>query len=97
MLSISREDNEETNIDDLLINTVQKDDFVFKCYDANEIVSLVNYILQTIKKNSIYAVVVQVISLNSASDRITVTVMVMIFVGLHPPRAVGDILEVAQG
>lgn len=61
ILVISREDNEETNIDDLYINTVQKEDFVFKCYDAKEIVALVNYILQTIKKNSIYAVAVQVL------------------------------------
>ncbi len=60
ILSISREENDETNIDDLIINTVQKEDFVFKCYEAVEVVELTMLILDTIKKNSIYAVVVQV-------------------------------------
>lgn len=61
ILSISREENDDTNIDDLIINTVQKEDFVFKCYEAMEVVELTTLILETIKKNSIYAVVVQVI------------------------------------
>lgn len=62
ILSISREENDESNIDDLIINTVQKEDFVFKCYEAVEVVELTTLILETIKKNSIYAVVVQVIT-----------------------------------
>lgn len=60
ILSISHEENDDTNIDDLIINTVQKEDFVFKCYEAIEVVELMTLILKTMKKNSIYAVVVQV-------------------------------------
>lgn len=60
ILSIKREENDESNIDDLLINTIQNTDFIFKCYDASEVAELFNFILKEMRRKSVYAVAVQV-------------------------------------
>lgn len=58
-MSIVREESEDSNIDSLYITTLQKEEFVLKCYEASEVSALVNYIIDTIRKNSIYAVAIR--------------------------------------
>lgn len=60
LLALSEENVGNGNINDLIINTIRNDDFVFKCYDAVEVSELINYILQEMKKRSVYVVAVQV-------------------------------------
>lgn len=57
--SIVREESEDSNIDRLYITSIQHDEFVFMCYDALEVAALCNYIILTMQKNSVYAVVVR--------------------------------------
>lgn len=57
-MSIAR--NEQQPVDELQIGTVRNEQFVFKCFDAAEVAALVQHIVQTMRKNSVYAVAVQV-------------------------------------
>lgn len=59
ILLIESEKNASTTVDTLYINTVQKEEYVFKSFDAEPLAKLVNYLLQELKKRSIYAVAIQ--------------------------------------
>lgn len=57
IVAVSRTELEP--IDELLLSTVQNDQFVFKSFDAAEVCALINHIIQTMRKNSVYAIAVQ--------------------------------------
>ena len=59
ILSIVYEKNDDDEIDSFVLNTVRREDFVFKSYDSDGICRLVNYILKEMKRRSLYAVAVQ--------------------------------------
>ncbi|KAL5279589.1 hypothetical protein ACFFRR_003901 [Megaselia abdita] len=57
--SIAFTQDEYSPIAELSINTVQKQDFKFKCVDAKDVVYLVNYMLNNLKIRSKFGVAVQ--------------------------------------
>lgn len=50
---------ESPNISELHIETVQKQDFTFKCYEAADIVELINFMLKNLKERSKYGIVME--------------------------------------
>ncbi|XP_058450683.1 myosin-VIIa-like [Malaya genurostris] len=59
IMQIDSEDGDDNEVGTLFISTIQKDDFVFKSFDARTISDLVNYILRELRNKSIYAVAIR--------------------------------------
>lgn len=59
IIAVSSEADDETDLDIFTINTVQKDDFVFKCFDGATISKLIEHFLNGLKQHSKYAVAVR--------------------------------------
>lgn len=59
ILSVSSTEDENSNIDELSINTIQGEDFTFKCFDSKDVSLLINYILTNLKGRSLYGVATQ--------------------------------------
>lgn len=57
--SVSFTQDEYSPIAELHINTIQKQDFTFKCIDAKDVVYLINYIINNLKVRSRFGVAVQ--------------------------------------
>ncbi|XP_049316027.1 myosin-VIIa isoform X2 [Bactrocera dorsalis] len=50
---------ESSNLSELHIETVQKENFTFKCYDAADIVELINLMLKNLKERSKYGIAIE--------------------------------------
>ncbi|XP_050076412.1 myosin-VIIa-like isoform X2 [Anopheles maculipalpis] len=59
LVHVSCEEDPETDVGTLYLGTIQGEEFSFKTFDARVVSELVNYIIDELKKRSIYAVVVQ--------------------------------------
>jgi myosin VIIa len=56
---VSCDKEKDSDIENLFITTVQKEDYMLKSFDAKPVEVLVNYILEELKKRSIYAAALQ--------------------------------------
>lgn len=59
ILFATREESDDSDIDNFIINTVQKEDFVFKTYDAKPLAKLIEYMQFGLKNRSVYVVALQ--------------------------------------
>ncbi|XP_052868505.1 myosin-VIIa-like [Anopheles cruzii] len=53
------EEDDESDVGSVYLSTIQGEDFTFKTFDARVLAVLVNYIIDELKKRTIFAVVVQ--------------------------------------
>lgn len=53
------EESDDSDIDNFIINTVQKEDFIFKTYDAKPLSKLIEYMQFGLKNRSVYVVALQ--------------------------------------
>ncbi|KAM7351605.1 myosin 28B1 [Cochliomyia hominivorax] len=56
---IYREIDDNSNIDILHVDTVQKENFTFKCYEAKDVEELIEFMLKNIKKRSKYVMAME--------------------------------------
>ncbi|XP_058123713.1 myosin-VIIa-like isoform X2 [Anopheles ziemanni] len=84
IVQMSFEEDAETEVGTLYIGTIQGEEFSFKTFDAQVISDLVNYIIDELKKKSVYAVVVQ----QYKSDTTDETVLTLVK---------GDLISLGQG
>ncbi|XP_035917611.1 myosin-VIIa-like isoform X1 [Anopheles stephensi] len=59
VVHVSCEEDAETDVGTLYLGTIQGEEFSFKTFDARVVSDLVSFIIDELKKRSIYAVVVQ--------------------------------------
>ncbi|XP_055591765.1 myosin-VIIa-like [Uranotaenia lowii] len=68
ILQIDGEESDVNDLGTLFISTIQKDEFVFKSFEAKTLADLVNHILKELKSRSIYAVATQTHSSESEGE-----------------------------
>ncbi|XP_040163655.1 myosin-VIIa-like isoform X1 [Anopheles arabiensis] len=84
VVHISCEEDGETEVGTLYIGTIQGEEFSFKTFDAKVVAELVNFLLDGLKKRSIYAIVVQSYKSDTTDD----TVLTLLK---------GDLITLGQG
>ncbi|XP_058816281.1 myosin-VIIa-like [Topomyia yanbarensis] len=68
IMQIDCEDGDDNDVATLFITTIQKDDFVFKSFDAKTLSALINYILKELRNRSIYAVAIKTYTSDSEAE-----------------------------
>jgi myosin VIIa len=84
ILMVSCEQEKDSEVENLSITTVQKEDYTFRSFDAKPIEKLVNYLLEELKKRSIFAVALQNYKNPNADDS-------------YLSLAKGDLIVLGQG
>uniref|UniRef100_A0A182W6G5 Myosin motor domain-containing protein n=1 Tax=Anopheles minimus TaxID=112268 RepID=A0A182W6G5_9DIPT len=84
IVQVSCEEDGETEIGTLYLGTIQGEEFSFKTFDARVVSELVNFLIDGLKKRSIYAVVVQPYKSDTADDTVLTLVK-------------GDLITLGQG
>ncbi|XP_050087157.1 myosin-VIIa-like isoform X1 [Anopheles aquasalis] len=59
VIHVSSEEDEDTDVATLYLGTIQGEEFSFKSFDARVLSQLVNYVVDELKKRTIFAVAVQ--------------------------------------
>ncbi|XP_059221486.1 myosin-VIIa [Stomoxys calcitrans] len=64
---VLRQSEESNPIDTLQIETVQKEDFTFKCYEAKDVEELISYMISNLKQRSRYCIALDDVNVSEVS------------------------------
>ncbi|XP_053696662.1 myosin-VIIa-like [Sabethes cyaneus] len=68
IIHVEFEDADEGDVSTLSLSTIQKEEFVFKSFEARAVSDLINYILRELRNKSIFAVAIKTYTNESETD-----------------------------